>query len=94
MEIDPRGRALRLGQAAIYISGPNNNLGILGNPKISAQTSHFLRSSSFILGTFSGNMALRVCLELDLKQLHLGTATDNQVEQCSEEKVDSRRFVS
>ena len=28
------------------------------------------------------------------KQIHLGTAADNQVEQCSEEKVDCRRFVS
>ena len=28
------------------------------------------------------------------KQLRLGSATDNQVKQCSEEKVDHRRFVS
>ena len=28
-----------------------------------------------------------------IKQVHLGTAPDNQVEQCSEVKVDCRRFV-
>ena len=28
------------------------------------------------------------------KQVHLDTAKDNQVEQCSEEKVDYTRFVS
>ena len=53
---------------------------------MSAQTSHFSSSSSWILGIFSANTASRV-------QPSAGAGTkkpDIQVEQCSEEKVDCR----